>query len=284
MKKRIVLLAAVFVALLVSSCIDTTTVVSVKKDGSGTVTETLFFDSSVKEMMEGMAAQFGEDKEGDEKSDDLIDIDEYKEKVSHYGEGVTFVSAEKVMREDGAEGVKVVYAFSDINKLRVSTEPDNPMDGAMGDTDTEGEENKEPITFAFQKGKNPVLTIYMPHDQDEEKYEEDAEEDDAGEPDMSGMGLAMMRPFLKGLRMKIAVELADGRIAKTTAAHVQNYEGKDTITLLEMDFGKIMEDEKNLEKLGDLEKIKNPSVALEKMKDLPGFKAETSEEISVTIK
>lgn len=284
MKKRIVLAAAVFVALIVSSCIDTTTLVSVKKDGSGTITETFFFDSSVKEMMEGMAAQFGDDDADKEKSDDLLNIDEYKEKVANYGEGVTFVSAEKIKREDGMEGVKAVYAFSDINKLRVSTEPDNPMGNSMESEETGDEENKEPITFAFKKGRNPVLTIYMPHDESDAADEEPAEEEDADQPDMSGMGMAMMKPFLKGLKIKIALELADGRILKTDAAHVQNYEGKDTITLLEMDMGKIMEDEKNLKKLNDLEKIKDPAVAVKIMKDVPGFKAETSEKISVTIK
>ncbi len=296
MIKRLLCVIALGVVILITGCIDLTTTISVRKDGSGIITEVVYMDESVeammKGMMQGMMAEMGaEEGEAEATKDDedkSLDIEKYKAKASDLGEGVEFVSAKQVSGEDGASGVQVIYSFKDVRKLNVRANPDNPMGdemaGMMGAESAE-EDGGDPITFDFIKGGSPKLIVHMPKKDEPETQEKDPpaeihEED----PEAAAAGMGMMKQFLGGLRIRVLVDLPDGGIAKTNASFVETVDGKDTVTLLDVAMGEIMSNEKYFKEWESMSEIRDMSEAMEKMKDIPGLKIETAETVEIQMK
>lgn len=283
MKKRLLLLCVLCAAVLLTACIDTMTVISVRKDGSGTITEAVYFNESAKTMMQEMMGQFGEEKtEGDK---DPLDVEKYKAKAGELGKGVTFVSAKEVTNKEGASGIEVVYAFDDVRTLNIDAEPENPMGdkmaGMMGAEAVEEEKKeKNPFTFDFIKGSTPKLIVTIPKENKEKHSEEEVDETEAN-PEASSAGLEMMKPFLEGFRIRVLIKLLDGKVTKTNASFVDN---KDTITLIDVAMGEIFNNPELMSKMEDLDKMKDMSAAMEKMKEIPGLKVETAEKVEIGFK
>ncbi len=108
----------VLALLLTSGCIDATTVVSVKKDGSGSVFDVVFIGKRLQQMVQQMSTAMGGEAAADQSANPLMDIEKYKAQAVTMGEGVRFISAKELKKTDGTIGVGVVYAFEDIRKLR----------------------------------------------------------------------------------------------------------------------------------------------------------------------
>jgi len=120
----------VLVGVLCSGCIDATTLVTVKKDGSGTIEESVYISKVVEQMLNEMTAAMG-GKTASAPKTSKIDENKLKAKAAKMGEGVRFVSATEEKKADGSMGTREVYAFSDIRKLRLQSDPDtSALDGA----------------------------------------------------------------------------------------------------------------------------------------------------------
>jgi hypothetical protein len=294
MLKRVGVLVMLCAAILVTACIDTTTVISVRRDGSGIITETIYLDDSMEAMMKGMMAQFDEEGEieAEVKEEGDLKIDEYKEKAAKMGKGVSFVSAKEIAKDDGSKGVKVVYAFKDVRALNIDAKPANPMGdemaGAMGAEASDEEGNDDSITFDFVKGRTPKLIVHVPKDEDEKDEEgsidrEEREDRDIDDED-SEMGLQMVKQMFKGFRIRVMVNLLEGKIQKTNASFVERVKGKDTVTLIDLNFGEIMGNEKHMKQLEGMSKIKDPDKALAAMRAIPGLKVETREKVEISFR
>ena len=87
--------------------------------------------------------------------------------------------------------------------------------------------------------------------------------------------MQMMRELYKDMRIRIAVEV-DGRITETNADYVDG----STVTLMDIDFAKILEDEQKFKELMSAE-----PETIEEMKELvkdnPGIKVEIEESIRI---
>lgn len=284
MIKRAMLIGAACLVILVAACIDSTTVISVRKDGSGTVTEILYFDESAKAMMQMMMSQF-RDEEEEEEGVDWIDVEEYREKAEKLGAGVTFVSAEEVKREDGSSGVEVVYAFEDIEKLSIKPTPDNPMGDQMaGMMDAEpSEEEEHPIKFEFTRGRISTLVVHMPEEVEPDLSEEPEE---AGEVDQTAVesGMGMMKSLLSGFRMRILIRPGEGKISKTNASFVERLDGKETVTLLDVALGEILSNDEYAKEWQDMSRVKDMATAMERMKKIPGLKIETEKRVEISFR
>lgn len=280
MNKRLLILVALCAAILVTACIDTTTKISIRKDGSGTLTEIVYMNESVKTMMQEMMGGIGQEEE---KEDDLLDVEKFKKKASKLGAGVKFVSAKEVTNKAGARGIQVVYSFDDVRKLNIKAQPDNPMGdemaGMMGAESAEKEEDEKPITFDFVKGSTPKLIIKMPQ-KDEPESADESHEVAMDDPAGAEAGLDMMKSFLEGFRIRIMVDLLEGKIRKTNASFV---EGKE-VTLFDVNFGEIFSNEDYLKEFQGMSEIKDMNTAMEKMKNIPGLKIETSERVEISFK
>jgi hypothetical protein len=120
-------------ATLLSGCVDNTTIVEVKKDGSGFVTEVTYMspamDQMMNQMMAGMAAAMSNGLSGGEAKLEvkaakpgaamLLDRKQYESKAKSMGEGVSVWNIQAMTRKDGAPGVRVDYAFKDVTKLKM---------------------------------------------------------------------------------------------------------------------------------------------------------------------
>jgi hypothetical protein len=261
---KVIVLLVLTLALM--GCFESIVLLRVNKDGSGTIEETLVISDKFMELMKS----FGNEEEGEEQVP--INEQELMDKASGMGEGVRYVSAEPVKTDRGS-GYKAVYSFSDINDVRINQNPgENVSPPPMG-----GEEEgpvEEWLRFNFSGGRTPTLEIIYPRDFDEETGKKEPAEGEADMDDNPEM-MEMMRELYQDMHIAIAVEV-DGQIVETNADYVDG----STVTLMDIDFAKILEDEEKFEELMNA----NPET-VEEMKELvkdnPGIKVEIEEAIRI---
>ncbi len=281
MRMRLLALAIAGAALL-PACIQDATVIKLKPDGSGTIEKTTTMTqemfAQLQEMQKGMG---GEPEPGKEapKPKDPFSEDEAKANAAKMGEGVTFVSYEKV-DANGHVGSKAIYAFTDVTKLVLNESPSSPQGEGGGGGD---EKKKDPIKFQFAKGgASSTLTVVFP---EMKPKEEPAKPPDPSEPppppenpqeDAQKMEQAKM--IFKDMRVSIIVE-AQGTIVKTNSTYVDG----PRVTLLEMDFGQLLE---NMDKFKEVSKA-NPKTMEEMkamLKDVKGFKINPTQQVTIEFK
>ena len=287
MLKRLLLLVCIVMVVIISGCIDSTTIIAVKKDGSGLVMETVYMNMAIGEMMEQMMGGLADTKEEEgektDKSTMPIEIDKYTEKALKMGEGVKFVSAKEVTNEDGTPGVQVVYSFEDIRKLRVHSDPESPASDQMTGMMPVAEESKkesDPITFDFIEGSTPKLIIQLPEEGKVDPTGDKPEK--VSKPSDMDMGqMAFMKQFLAGLRIRAMVKIVDGTIIKTNASYVDKIKGSQYVTLFDMNMGELLNTEDYLKKLESMEQISDINAARTLLKDIPGFKIEAENRIEI---
>ncbi|MFO7870387.1 MAG: hypothetical protein R6V03_03030 [Kiritimatiellia bacterium] len=272
-------LTGVFAA---TGCIDHTTLIVVKKDGSGMVMETTYLGKAFTDMIQQMSAGMG--GQPADPFAEMMKPDQYRNKASKMGEGVKYVKASKVQK-GALLGVKVVYAFDDITKLKVTTEPENPGGGMqMGAGQDKDQEKSKPIKFGFQKGGTSRLTVNMPFEIPEGKPKEGAAA--PARQTVPAQQMEMMKQMFQDFRMRMMVKV-DGDIRKTNASYV--FKGsksgkKQYVTLIDMEFGKLLDDPEILNKLAARGQDAGMEDMVELLKDIPGLKFETLPEIEIEFK
>ncbi len=267
MKKILISIASAVSALALSSCFQYEMTITLNKDGSGTVVEETLMGGAMLAMISQLAEGFGaEEGEVDDPVADLLSEENAKERAKELGEGVTLVKIEPI-EKNGSKGAKITYAFKDINKLNADL--DSGIN-SIGDEmeEEEGDDKGNQIDFHYKDGK---LTVKMPKpdmgDGDEESEMPGAQE------------MAMMKQMFADMKMGFKLVIAPG-IAETNATHRDG----DTITLMEMDFGKLVEDPANFEKLAATQNAADPIAAMASLKDVDGVKVEIQPEFTVTLK
>jgi len=267
-------LPTILATILVAGCLNSTTVIGVNSDGSGTIEQTMLMNKQAAAQLQQMAGAFGSGTAG--KKGAFFDEQSLRNAASTMGEGVTFVSATPLNTAEG-EGTRAVYAFKDITKLRMDQKPSAPGGGAaaMG---MPGGKAPEDLLFRFAKtpAGNARVTAVFPEARVDEarKAAQSQQAQSAKAPDPTqAAALAMMKPMLNGLKISIVLQPA-GRIVKTNSPFVQGQQ----VTLLEMDLGQLLADEAMLQKLqgaGSLEDVKAM------LKGVKGAKLNPDREVSV---
>lgn len=252
---------AVLVATLCTGCIRSATVINVKADGSGTVEQTMLVNLA---LMKGMLGGMGPAQPAGGAAPSEADM---KRTATRMGEGVTFVSAQPV-KDEGFEGTKALYAFTDITKLRVDQDPN--LNGAATGGISTPPKNDNPVTFQFVKGSDGVSTLTVSLKDKPAKAAGGANPAaPAGGPDFDNpQMLDMMRSMFKGFKVSIDLNVA-GAIVKTNADYVSG----SRITLLEMDMEQLLKDEA---KLRAAQKALGPDASISELKpylkDVQGLK------------
>ena len=292
MKKTTMSVFMFLVSLSLSGCIQFDTVIKVKPDGSGFIEETFLmrkdFLGQMQAMAEDMAKEMGKttaddgkEADGEEgksaqvriQSSDFFNEAKLKEKAREMGEGVSYVSSSKIDTQD-YEGFKAVYAFTDINKVKIKQDVKGKIPAAPT---KETSEKREDITFVFTGGKPAELVIKLPAAPVPSKT--DAGDGDKEPAQASVQPPEEMKAFMaklfEGMKMSLAVEV-DGTILETNAA----YRDGSKITLLQLDFGKLIKEPEQLQKINrvrpeTLEDIRKL------MKDFPGIKVELNDEVKI---
>ena len=271
------LLYPLMTALLLSltGCLTFESIIKLKRDGSGTVEQTFIFTS---EMLR-MALLFGGDDGGPV---ELCDQEDLAEQAASMGEGVSLLSSEAI--DDGdAIGCRAIFAFDDINTLNVSFNPGDQMPGGMAaeepdaETTDEDAEDVDFISFRFDPGSTATLTVTMDQDPNDEANTEEPPPFDAAAIDSTArlQQMQMMREMFKGARLAILLDI-EGEIKETDAS----FRDGNRITLMEMDFDKLLEDEESLEKLVAADP-QNTDEMRALIEDTEGVKQETNEVFTV---
>jgi len=263
---RITCAGAVVAALLATGCIQSSTLIKVKADGSGTIEQEMLAGGGMMSMMEGMA---GENRE----SGEMFDEESMRRAGEKLGEGVRFVSHEPIERS-GMKGARAVFAFDDINAVKVRETPDFP--GAGGDE--AGAIEPEFTLTLERRGSGRVLTIATP-------------EPKAGEGEMPGEvpempdvpeaippeAMGMMKMMFQNLKVGVAVEV-DGEIVRTNAQHREG----SRVTIVEVDFNELMKDEASFKAIqGKIGPGAAPSDLRDTLKNLKGVKVNTDRVITI---
>ncbi|MEI6168888.1 MAG: hypothetical protein WCS52_17035 [bacterium] len=310
--------AMILMAGILSGCIDNTTVVEVRKDGSGMVSEVTYMspamDQMINQMMQGLMSGMSNTTSGAEGKAELsvtksgsakmLDRKQYEIKAMQMGDGVSVANVSEVTRKDGASGVRVDYSFKDITKLKIesASSPEATLGVGSGGMETEkpAKRNK-PMTFAFTAGPTAKLIITMPPDESAApggaagsvvitETNGVARGDEKGQPASEPNDKAMensMRSMLKDFRMSLRIKV-DGEIRKSNAAFIQvggTSHKKQYVTLYNVELGKIMSDPglfaKYGSKLEELQSMGDSPDARKILMDLPGIQIETEKKIEI---
>ena len=277
-------------AVLLSGCIDSTTVVEVKQDGSGFVTEVTYLSPVLNHMIQGFTASMtnavsgsgGAEIKVNGPMNPQMDRKQYENKAKEMGAGVTVINVQEVKRTDGATGVRVDYAFPDVTQLRITPGRSDQQTPAGEGVSMKTEKTEKPITFEFLAGSPAKLAVIMPP-RDKQAASEPAAENPPADAAQQQAMMAMMKPMLQDLRMRLRIKV-DGEIQKSNAAHVQvggtNHK-KQYVTLFDVDFSKILDNPKYADKLAALNKADDPGAAQELLKDIPGIQIETADRVDI---
>jgi hypothetical protein len=238
---RLLQLAALAVATAASAaCFSSQTVIKLSPDGSGTIEQT----NLVNTAMIGMAAGMAKSMAGDSgtagqlpKADDLFGEEQLKQQAAQLGDGVRFVSSEK-LAQNGMQGARAIYAFDRVEALTMGSMRGSQREQASGAPPTGA--TAPQMQFALTKSGPSLsrLTVSFPDQKPATPATEPAPAASGKMPgDMPPEALAMVRSMFDGARIGVEVEV-QGRIIKTTAPASTGARA----TLIEVDFGELLSD------------------------------------------
>jgi membrane protease subunit (stomatin/prohibitin family) len=124
--------------------------------------------------------------------------------------------------------------------------------------------------------KDGVLTVKNTGAAEVALDEEEAEEAPAEEIDE--MSMMMAKQMMGDMKMSFKIEIPGG-IDESTASNVDG----NTVTMMEMHMGKLLENPENFKKLNN-NKPGNAADLQEALKGIEGVKVETKEEITIKLK
>jgi hypothetical protein len=257
-KHSIRLFALLCATISLTACLESTTVVKVKPDGSGTVEQvTLVNRAALKGMMPGADKQAG---------GPVINKADLERTAARMGKGVRLVSAEPTTGANGFEGTTAIFAFDDINQIQISQDPS--MSGSTSGRVSSEPTADDPVKFKLTRGAtSSTLSINYIDKPSGARPVNPAGGGDV--PDLTNpMVMNMLKTMFQGFKINIGLEVV-GSIVKTNAEYVSG----PRITLLEMDMGSLLADEAKLKALQS--KI-GPDVSLTEvkpyLKDIKGIK------------
>lgn len=289
MRMKFLFLFSITCLLLTSSCIRTSTVVSVKKDGSGNIISRYYFSPQMLVMVDQLAGIQDQGGDGPAASLGMIsdmakpDKETLEADASNFGEGVRYAKHEPGKDEEGWEGYSVVYEFDDVTKIAI--DQNSVPEKAKEFVESSGEEIKGDdggkLTFEL---KDDTLTIFstfatagMGDMLDQEKL------DQAKAMNMTpSQAMQMSAGMAQGMRIGFFVRAEEG-IIETNATHVSG----NLIILSDADIPKVMQDPDFgafLDRSVENPESVTPEDVKELFKEIEAMTVELSEEITVKLK
>jgi hypothetical protein len=252
-------LLAVATSVVLTGCINSTTLIKLNADGSGTVEQTTLMNTAALKAMPGGSSQT---------PSATIDRAELEKTAARMGKGVRLVSADPIKGANGFEGSKAIFAFDDINQIQVSQGPSGMGGGPDPRMATEPS-GDDPVRFKLTRsGGTSMLTISI------------VDKPAGGTIDASGgagsdmpdltnpMIMNMLKSMFAGFKINVDLEVA-GAIVKTNADYVTG----SRVTILEMEMEALLADEA---KLRALQSKLGPGASLSSvkpyLKDIKGIK------------
>lgn len=257
--RTIRLLAVAAATIATCGCFQSTAVIKVNADGSGTVEQRTIMTAAALAQFRQLAGAFGG---ADGKLIDPFSEDDARRAAEQLGEGVTFVSSTPITVPEG-EGRSTLYAFRDITKVRVNDAARTPASGGIATPDAFGASGGR-MDFVFDlrrtEGGNALLTLRAPFQGIGKLL--NAQSADTGRSRQASE-LVMMRQMLAGLRMAVHIE-PSGPIVRTTSPYVEG----QSVTLFDLDLDELLKDEAVLTELQRATTTEELSAALKTTRGL----------------
>jgi len=230
MRRNLTLTLLLGLALVSTGCLRSLNTVTVHRNGSATITDTMLFAPRFLAMMNSL----GEMGDGDQASVTTLWNDStIKADAGDFGPNVT-LKEWKEIEVDGMKGYVAVYQAPSVSDLILDgNRGANMVKTGEDDSSTNDPDDLDPWRMSYENG---VLTILNPPDADTanvtvaESLEENKTDDDLRQT------LDMMAGFLRGMRISLRV-VVEGSISQTNATYVE----ASTVTLLYMDFDKLVD-------------------------------------------
>jgi hypothetical protein len=290
MNRTVSLVVIVALSIIATSCVRTSTVVRVKKDGTGSIVSRYYFSPQMLAMIKQLEG-LGGALEGAAGGPDLgligemanPDEDSLRKDAVNYGEGVRYSKHEPGKDDEGWEGYVVTYDFENIGKVRIDQ---NSVPGKAREfVESSGEEIRAEkggsLTFALEGGILTVKTSFA-----KAGLEGMIDENQLKQAKAMGMTPSQSMKIAAGMAegMRAGVFLrADGGIVETTAAHVTG----DLIILSDADVPKVLNDP-DFGEFIDKAALDPKIVTVESVKELfsklEAMTIETAEEVTVKLK
>lgn len=245
-----------------AGCFESTTILRVRADGSGTLQQRTVIKKAALAQLRSFSALGG----GRATLDPLSE-DQARSLAASLGPGVTFVSSTAIDTDEG-EGRESTYAFTDVSQLRVSEQPPAPGGVTIR---TQGLGTDAPaitLGLTHEPGGSAVLHILVP-----------PPAIFAGPDGTGGINpvviaqLQAVKGMLAGAHLLLAVE-PDGAIVRSSSPYVDG----PRVTLLEIDLDKMLADDTFLTRL---QAAKTPDEVRAVVKDAPGLRINLDPEITV---
>jgi hypothetical protein len=254
---KLSILTSFICALILCGCMQTSIVVDLKKDGSGTMEVVEKLTSEGVAMMSKMPGQDG--KPAIAKFTDISE-EGIKQKADEFGVGFTLSSAKQIKVDGVAVGRRIIYAFKDINSVSIKSA--NKAPSAPG--------KKADISFKYTPGK---LIAETSNDEAAAKQAMQMFKKMDSIP-------AQMKSTLGGASIKMSL-MVEGKITKTNAYY--ELPSKDGIMLLDVDVAKLLDSKEALKKLTTVPTNKTAEFR-KAMKGYDFFRLDNQEKIEIEFK
>jgi hypothetical protein len=259
---RTSLVAALLSATALAGCIQSTTIVRVNADGSGTFENQTVMTAAALTQLRQLTGALGG---AGAKPLDPFSEEQARALAPQMGDGVTLLSSMPV-KIATAEGRMSVYGFRDITKLRVRQAPAAPGDagiraGGFGIGGDQG--GMVTIDLARTPSGNVLLTLHTPGNPLSALFSQMGSLNRRG-AQVPADQMEMMRQMLEGLHIALRVEPA-GRLIRANSPYVDG----QTVTLFDVEVDALLKDE---EAFTRLQNARTPAETAEALKRVPGIK------------
>ena len=275
---RVLMLA---VALVVATgCMQIENTVTIRPDGSGTISERVVISPQMSMMMESMASM---DSSADA-SGQMFSEEDVRDRDPYPGTQLDDVT---MIDDMSGRGYESVYTFSDIREVTfrpsspAEVMPEDAQSGGKMKIDNSGSGMLKELDMEFTPGAPATLLVRIPRDATADEPDEEMEggememEGDADGPDMSDpQQLRMLRMMFRDARFRVAVNV-EGDIVETNATHRSG----NTVTLFDFNFGEMVQDTSALRQFMEFSEKENTDPS--EISDLPGVTVEDQEEITI---
>src|SRR5439155_8449207 len=191
----------VLTILACTGCFHMATVMKVNGDGSGTIEHRMLFTTQALAQLRQFAAL------GGGRAVDPTSEQQAREMASALGPGVTYVSSTPVKTPTG-EGRDAIYAFTDVNQLRVATQPAAPGGITLRTPALTTEADALTFSLTREANGNRVLHVIVP----ENKLIDAIASNAATLPQQ----MPMIKSMLAGAQIALTVEPAGPLVRAST--------------------------------------------------------------------
>jgi len=263
-RQHAALAASLFLAGVVcSGCFQSTTVLTIKGDGSGTIQMRTVVLAAALAQMRQLAAIGGRRAA----TIDPLSEDQARALATSLGEGVTLVSTNVIKTAEG-EGRESTYAFTDVSQLRVSEQPAAPPDITVRTPALSTDSPKVSFSLTRSDNGNVVLHVNVP------VPSLFASPDGSGgiNPNVIDQ-LQALKAVLAGAHLILAAEPMGPLVATNSAWH-----DGPRVTLLEIDLDKLLADPAFVARVRAAKSTDEVKAVL---KDAPGLKITLESDITI---